>query len=53
MPEDSALPGFQLGDGHGYMLDRSYSAACYLNYQSHLWKESLYFNMHLNPDQQT
>ncbi len=28
------------------MLDRGYSAACRLNYQFYLWKESLQFNVH-------
>ena len=46
MTENSTPAGFHLGDGHGYMLDRSYIAACRLNYQFYLWKESLQFNIH-------
>ncbi len=41
MLEDKTLPGFQLADGQNYMLDRSYSATCRLNYQFYRWKGSL------------
>lgn len=33
MLEDKSLPGFQLADGQGYMLERSYISACRLNCQ--------------------
>ena len=46
MPEEYTSPSFHLADGHGYMLDRNYAAACRLNYQFYLWKNSLQFNIH-------
>jgi SAM-dependent methyltransferase len=38
--------GFHLADGNGYMLDKGYAAACRLNLQFYLWKNSLTFNLH-------
>ncbi|KAJ5493302.1 hypothetical protein N7539_002048 [Penicillium diatomitis] len=38
--------GFHLADSNGYMLGRGHSAACRLNLQFFLWKESLRFNIH-------
>ncbi|KAJ5779110.1 hypothetical protein N7457_006830 [Penicillium paradoxum] len=38
--------GFHLADSKGYMLGRGYAAACRLNLQFYLWKESLQFNIH-------
>lgn len=46
MTEEQKVPDFNLVDGHGYMLDRSYAAASRLNYQYFLWKESLHFHIH-------
>ena len=39
-------PGFNLADGRGYMLDRSYAAAGRLNYQFFLWRDTFGFNIH-------
>lgn len=41
-----ASPDFNLADGRGYMLGRSYAAASRLNFQHYLWRESLHFNLH-------
>ncbi|KAJ5371869.1 hypothetical protein N7517_003875 [Penicillium concentricum] len=38
--------GFHLADSKGYMLGRGHAAACRLNLQFYLWKESLQFNIH-------
>ena len=38
--------GFELADGHGYMMNRSHAAACRLNLQFYLWKDTLKFNIH-------
>lgn len=38
--------GFHLADSKGYMLGRGYAAACRLNFQFYLWKESFQFNIH-------
>ncbi|KAJ6043685.1 hypothetical protein N7499_006104 [Penicillium canescens] len=38
--------GFHLADSKGYMLGRGHAAACRLNLQFYLWKESLHFNIH-------
>lgn len=46
MSASSATPDFNLADGHGYMLGRSYAAAPRLNLQYFLWKESLQFDIH-------
>ena len=46
MTSKNANPDFNLADGHGYMLGRSYAAASRLNLQHYLWKESLHFNLH-------
>ena len=46
MAKDSSNPTFNLADGHGYMLDRGHAAACRLNLQFYLWKESMKFNIH-------
>ncbi|KAL8950967.1 MAG: hypothetical protein Q9222_003028 [Ikaeria aurantiellina] len=37
---------FSLAEGHGYMLDRSYLAACRLNVQHYLWKDALGYDIH-------
>ena len=39
-------PDFNLANGQGYMLDRSYTAAYRLNFQFYLRKASLRFNIH-------
>ena len=46
MANNSRKPDFNLADGHGYMLDRTYAAAARLNFQYYLWKDSLQFNIH-------
>lgn len=46
MSLSNVSPDFNLADGHGYMLGRSYAAASRLNFQHYLWKESLHFNLH-------
>ena len=46
MADDPANPDFNLADGRGYLLDRTYAAAARLNFQYFLWKESLQFNIH-------
>ena len=46
MTSNNASPDFNLADGRGYMLGRSYAAASRLNLQHYLWKESLHFNLH-------
>ncbi|KXG52192.1 uncharacterized protein PGRI_084760 [Penicillium griseofulvum] len=38
--------GFHLADSKGYMLGRGHAAACRLNLQFYLWKDSLKFNIH-------
>ncbi|EAW12306.1 class I SAM-dependent methyltransferase [Aspergillus clavatus NRRL 1] len=43
---NSVSSGFHLADGNGYMLDKGYAAACRLNLQFYLWKDSLNFNIH-------
>lgn len=42
----SVSSGFHLADNNGYMLGRGHSAACRLNLQFYLWKESLRFTLH-------
>ncbi|KAL8715402.1 MAG: hypothetical protein Q9220_000735 [cf. Caloplaca sp. 1 TL-2023] len=37
---------FSLADGYGYMMDRSYLAACRLNLQHYLWKDALGYSIH-------
>ena len=44
--QDTISSGFHLANGHGYMLNRGYTAACRLNYQYYLWKQALQFNTH-------
>ncbi|KAJ5911454.1 uncharacterized protein N7473_000757 [Penicillium subrubescens] len=46
MPSTTIESGFHLADNKGYMLGRSHNAACRLNLQFFLWKESLQFNIH-------
>jgi hypothetical protein len=46
MVQDSSEASFKQADGHGYMLGRSYIAACRLNLQHYLWREALNFNIH-------
>lgn len=38
--------GFHLANSKGYMLGRGHAAACRLNFQFYLWKESFQFNIH-------
>ncbi|MCJ1236445.1 hypothetical protein MMC14_004426 [Varicellaria rhodocarpa] len=46
MASKSSDPDFSAADGLGYLMDRSYLAACRLNYQHYLWKDSLKFIIH-------
>lgn len=46
MASSSAFTNFNLADGNGYMLGRSYAAASRLNFQYYLWQESLHFDIH-------
>lgn len=46
MALSNVSPDFNLADGRGYMLGRSYAAASRLNFQHYLWKESLHFSLH-------
>jgi SAM-dependent methyltransferase len=43
---ESSKVDWSSADGQDYVLDRSHIAACRLNLQYYLWKESLQFNVH-------
>ena len=46
MASDSLDPDFSSADGQGYLMNRSHLAACRLNLQHYLWKQSLDFSIH-------
>ena len=46
MTSDASNTDFSVADGHGYVIDRNYLAACRLNLQHYLWKDTLKFSIH-------
>ncbi|KAL8743952.1 MAG: hypothetical protein Q9190_003748 [Brigantiaea leucoxantha] len=46
MARNNAEPDFSAADGQGYMLSYDHTAACRLNLQFYLWRDTLGFNIH-------
>lgn len=46
MAQEKPQSDFNWGDGHNYALDRSHLAACRLNLQHFLWRDTLKFTIH-------